>query len=923
MKQLLLIIAALFISATMNAGPVGKDEAQQKAAQFMTAKTGIQQSLQATQSGARRAGSTQQEPYYVFNLEGGGYVIVSGDDRTEEILGYSTTGTFDAANLPTNMRSFLQEYADAIQYIIDNDIKVDKSRRAIRRTPEMTAIEPLLKTTWNQGAPYNALCPEANGYRTFTGCVATAMAQILNYHQWPEVTTATIPAYLTDTYEIHMEGIAPETAIDWELLQANYAESYHETPEEDAVAKLMLLCGTSVQMNYGLQQDGGSSATTDDACNAFIDYFDYEEQTIRIINRNSYSYNDWQELIYNELQAERPVLYAGQSSGGGHAFVCDGYEKDDYYHINWGWGGLSDGFFKLSVLDPAIQGAGGSSSIDGYNKSQQAIIGIQKNDGVKFDMRRLTTDAFSTSANKSYTRIGKDANVTVKFHVERYNWTTEPATFKVGYRIIDSDGNTVGDDIIDTEMNNRTYAVNYGRNYDRDITFGANLEDGDYRIIPVSSVTGDMMPDVYGEENYVAFRVNGNTFTITYTQEDPALQLLSSNVAGEKEAGAPQTITLNVKNTGGAIHDDVYMNIYYKESNAPSSSKELIGYMPVSFLELEKNQTTQIEIYYTPKTAGVYTLELIDKNHKKLGPSVQFTINPSTAPLLSLEEMVLPTVQTEEGQSYVEKDELTVILKIKNEGVSTYKGKLVGRYRCLNPESGSWYSINGTDITKDITIEPGEILEQEVTMQNWAPYVNVNITLQRIEFTYTQYGTQEVDLGETPNIEYRTAKLDVTQEVVENAGDETNTFTGNEFALNFDITNSGLGSFNKRIGASIFKYYDNAWHRSGYVDVVKQVNIEPEATQTVQFKFDITKDNNVEKYQMIIYFEADDRFYTLHQSSEYTHAEDSGIEEVMYSGSGKPNKVYNLQGRQVGVSTDFGSLKPGIYVVGGKKLMKR
>lgn len=923
MKQLLLIIAALFISATMNAGPVGKDEAQQKAAQFMTAKTGIQQSLQATQSGARRAGSTQQEPYYVFNLEGGGYVIVSGDDRTDDILGYSLTGTFDAKSIPNNMRAFLQEYADGIQYLIDNNVQVVKDNRAARRAPEKTAIEPMLKTTWDQTAPYNAMCPEANGYRTFTGCLATAMAQIMNYHQWPAATSSTIPAYQTETYQIHMEAIPAGEPIAWDLMQNAYNESYQGTAAEDAVAKLMLLCGTSVEMNYGLDADGGSSSSIVDAEKALVNYFDYEEQTVRIINRYSYSYNDWQDLIYQELQAQRPVLYSGQSSGGGHAFVCDGYDTDDFFHINWGWSGQSDTYFRLKEVNPNDQGAGGSSSADGYSKSQQVIIGIQKNDGEKVDMRRLTTLNFSTAANKSYTRTSKEGNITVTFNVERYNWTGETATFNAGFRIYNSNNEAVGNDISDPKMDKQTYGMNYGWKGNINLSFGANLEDGDYRILPVSCVTGFKKPDVYGEENYVAFHVDGNQFTITYTSEDPVLELISSNVTGVKEAGAPLTITLLVGNKGGAIHDDVYIDIYYRETNATANTKENIGYFPVSFLELAKNESATIETSYIPKTAGVYTLELVDKNHKKLGPNVEFTITRSTAPLLSLEEMEIVNLQTDEGQSYVEENTATIKLKIKNEGSKIYRGQLIGRYQAFCPDENKWYYLASSDFTENLDIKAGTTSDVTITMSDQDPLYAKFFTLQRIEFTYTQYETQEVALGETPNIEFRTVKIRIVDETVENPGEDGgNTFTGNKLTLNFDIQNNGYGDYNNYIGASIQKY-NKTWYWNQQLNAYQTVSIPQGESKTVQFSIEINDIDQYEKFRILLFKPNNGQWINIYVSEEYTHAEDSGIEEVMFSGNGKPNKVHNLQGRQVGMSTDFNTLQPGIYIVGGKKLMKR
>lgn len=347
MKRLLFLLIAFISSSAVFAEKVTEQEAFLKAQQFLEGKQIIQKKQMQRKflHCAPRKG-VDCNAYYVFNVEDkGGFVIVSGDDRTEEILGYSDTGTFDTSNMPDNVKSWLGYYEQVIRSLGDLQIQTTP------RSAQHTDIAPLVKTTWGQGHPYNSMCPQ----KCVTGCVATAMAQVINYHQWPiSTTTKAIPEY-------SFVDELPVTKFDWENM--NNAE----------VAKLMLYCGASVQMNYGFFASGASSYSP---AIALPQYFGYDSG-IRFVARSDFGVDEWENMIYEELAARRPVIYCGNSTDEGHAFVCDGY-RDGLYHINWGWDGSCNGFFSLSILNPYGSGTGGSSTADGYSISQSAIIGIQK-----------------------------------------------------------------------------------------------------------------------------------------------------------------------------------------------------------------------------------------------------------------------------------------------------------------------------------------------------------------------------------------------------------------------------------------------------------------------------------------------------------------------------------------------------------------
>ena len=321
---------------------------------------------------------------YLFNMTDGGFVIVSNDDCATPILGYSDNGRIDPDNMPDNMRAWLQGYAKEIAWMQQHPTEVAAARGQEAQTvsPVKTPISPLVSTTWDQGEPYNNLCPEyASGKPSATGCVATAMAQLMYYTERKAgnsttTTTKEIPGYTTGSYGFNIPAIPAGSTINWSDMIPDYSSSYTEA-QATAVATLMKYCGGSLKMDYGPSSNTAASIMVD----ALKNYFDYAETTT-FVDRSSYSYSNWIDILYHELSEGRPMGFCGQADdGSGHAFVCDGYQGEDYFHINWGWGGMSDAYFKISALNPYAQGTGGSSSQSGYTYGLGAIVGIQKTGG--------------------------------------------------------------------------------------------------------------------------------------------------------------------------------------------------------------------------------------------------------------------------------------------------------------------------------------------------------------------------------------------------------------------------------------------------------------------------------------------------------------------------------------------------------------
>ena len=432
-------VLALLSSTCALADNISGDQALQLARQFVTHRAPASGQRHAPAATQQVTPAGQVSGLYVFNVgSDGGFVIVSNDDRTTPVLGFSDSGHLDTQNIPSNMRAWLQGYADEIAWLQKQEVqltpsvrKAPKAKRAPQLIDNHVAVAPMLQTTWSQNRPYNDQTPyykqeAADGPVTYskdyvdgyqhcvTGCVATAMAQVMKYHQWPTGQTTNIPAYTWPSAGIGLDGLSPVT-FSWSNMLNSYAGSY-TTAQSEAVSTLMKYCGWSVGMDYG----PSSGSNTEAVATALVQYFGYNSSTTQTVARTFYTYADWMALIYHEVYNGRPVVYGGQSSGGGHEFVCDGYKYEnatDFFHINWGWGGLSDDYFVLSVLKPNLEGIGGSSTNDGYRSGQDAVIGIQKpnESGTVADIAQKEINLVLNSMTLDQTTVylGSSVNVTL------------------------------------------------------------------------------------------------------------------------------------------------------------------------------------------------------------------------------------------------------------------------------------------------------------------------------------------------------------------------------------------------------------------------------------------------------------------------------------------------------------------------------
>lgn len=592
--HIIIVLAALLLSGTVMANPVTTSDARQKADAFLKKEA-------ITASGSRRAALQSPQlveapaafgdALHVFNIEGqNGYVIVSGDDRTEEILGYVDNGSFDINNIPANMRFWLQAVSDAIT--------TGQAAPKIRRA-ERAAVEPVVTTHWDQPDPFNNYIlddmPDQDKYyhdQLMTGCVATSMAQAVfraaqNYKekhgQWPDIATNTVPSYTQSTSGLTSTGWTfpelPAYTFDW----ANMREDNYSTlkytditaAQIKAVGKLMQYCGRSMKMEYDKINSGCVFVWAGRHMHEQLNLSKFCQS----VDRAYYTSQDWEDMMYKEVSEGRAVCYSSNvgssTSSEGHAYILDGY-KDGLFHINWGWGKsvtdtggnpTADGYFDLSVLQPMAAGSGSASVLEAqYKYLQQAMIHISYDD---------PEDAVSAL---NFYWNGKSVYTSYISGWGTYNVLSGTITYEEGWAIRNADG-TISDNIWNktTEHEYASIATNAGTtSYFSDMAIPA--EDGDYDIVHISREKGTSEWHAsYGtDKNYVTVTKSGGSITKAVAHPvDPSkaqFQLAGIDFIGNMEANQDNTVRVTVNNTGDDFFGSLAM--YYSTTTSLSSTQK-------------------------------------------------------------------------------------------------------------------------------------------------------------------------------------------------------------------------------------------------------------------------------------------------------------------------------------------------------------
>ena len=615
MKRFILSLLVFLMTIVAWADHVTVQQALQKAQTFMQGKrfqkrTGMKNLRRAPLS------TTTGNAYYVFNVENnGGFVIIAGDDAVDPVIAYATQGNFDSNDLPENLRSWLDEMSAQIKAVANapapSRAPSAAQLPAHRVVQNHMAIDPLVITTWNQGnsgnetntdGVYNIKCPMIGGKYPCTGCVATAGAQLMYYYKHPQAATKVVPGYqLIDgegndySHGANTSADLPSIQFQWDKMKTSYDYQDTNTEAVNAVAELMLYCGYAAQMNYGVD---GSSASTYTLARGLVEYFDYDPNTWKGVDASSYSIAEWDELMYGELACGRPIIYSGNSkSGGGHAFICDGYDGEGYYHFNFGWGGSSNGPYKLYAAG-------------NYIKNHDAIIGLQPNTGVMPDdpngddewENPVIEGIVATASNVSV----DGTSVTMRLS----NLNDDPYGFGFGIGELNSDGSVTPIDKSKENYKNTVLEKYYGFS---NISFNFSsysLSEGVHKLVPISIVKGETEwkrcrpADLWFEVNVAG----GQTTVVKHPVS--ALRIDRFEMSSGGVPNNYQSVAVKLTNIGDNNQFDLVLYVGTDDSNGNSASWK----SP----KIKSGNTKEYRMSAGKLAAGTHVLRLIDYTTKEV-----------------------------------------------------------------------------------------------------------------------------------------------------------------------------------------------------------------------------------------------------------------------------------------------------------------
>jgi len=628
--------------------------------------------------------SDEKAYYYVFNVGGnGGFVIVSGDDEARDILGYSDAGNFDFNVIPDNFKNWLSFYQHEIMLLTEN------SDQIIHYTPDnetrssfASSINPLLGgIMWDQLEPFNNYCPLVPtgypyaGYRTATGCIATAMAQVMKYHRWPEKGKGSI-SYTTSSVRIPISVNFEGYEYQWDKMSDIYFDGII-MPEDnkDAVAMLMYHCGAAVKMNYYVS----SGATSPDMVSALMTNFGYD-QNAQLYQRDFYLRSEWENLIKTELNASRPVLYTGSSATEGHAFVCDGYDNNGLYHFNWGWSGMSNGYFELSALNPGSQGTGGSEG--GYNISQSITTGVQKPDASTVaPPPQLITNYPLSVANTTISRTSNiNATITQLFNVgvNSFSGTLGVMLLNEAGELKFSKGYSVS----------KLPPSNGYSSYPIISSIPTTVPNGNYKMYPAYTIDGVTWHPIRGKVGTSQYlNVVITTTNIVFSEstvQKPNLELNSLDIERTLYQNKTGIFNLEITNTGTGEYNSSIIVLIRSASNYTLNQTIITD--PVNLIPGEKKSFSysgvvglkpgeyELIVYYdTYNNRDNFTLST--GATFSLKKTVTIEAEPTGTPALTLSTPI-----SFDDNTKVYKEEATLTAKIKNTGGYFDSGLQVGFY---------------------------------------------------------------------------------------------------------------------------------------------------------------------------------------------------------------------------------------------------
>lgn len=587
MIKLRILVSALLLLnfLLVQANPVSETEALQKAQHFhqqrqpsrLRSSTDMKLAYTCTGNSNSLRSTASDPAFYIYNIgQEEGFILISGEDATKTVLAYSDNGSFNSTDMPENLKAWLEFYRLEIEGLRSSENAVSAVQAQSSQTVATTTVGPLLGSIkWNQSEPYNLLCPYDQTEKTHavTGCVATAMAQVMKYYEYPASGTGT-HSYIENNYGTLSVNLGT-TTYDWNNMLGSYANG--STPKQDsAVAKLIYHCGVTVNMDYSTST---SSAYVDDAAEAFVNHFGYDSE-IQMYQRTYYTTKEWNDLIKRELNASRPVYFSARTETGGHAFICDGYDSNDLFHINWGWGGYSNGFFELSSLDYSNPGLIGTTG--GYCLQQRFLGNIKKSDGINKTSYQLGVNKFGMASSVSSVATISTGSMELTYGLTNAGLNDYSGKYGVGY--IKGGTNT----LVVLKYSSTSSALPSSNTYTNARTFSnistSGFTAGTYQLFPIympaDSTSWSIIRGAVNLNSSMMLVSNGSSATIQPTFTAPNLQMTKAiQIGSALYQNKTTTFDITIQNTGMEYKSYIGLYLY---SATDTSVHDVIAYSGVN-----------------------------------------------------------------------------------------------------------------------------------------------------------------------------------------------------------------------------------------------------------------------------------------------------------------------------------------------------
>ncbi len=726
MKKRLLYALSTFLLAGMvtQAAPLSPDQAKAKAEAFMK-RSSVQGKMRKsgkvnadlTLAHSEKVAKGDQDALYVFNRGGNsGYVLVAADDRIPEVIGYSVSGNFDPVSMPANMQSMIESWSNQISWLMEHP-----DARMLAPQKPNRAIEPLLgEIKWDQGDPYNRKCPVVTNYTDYgdpngtanaaTGCVATALGQIMYYHKWPETGSGSV-SYTSkgdDTVEVSVDFNG--YSYGWDKMLPSLSKS-SDSEAIEAVSTLLYHVGAAFESIYG----ASTGATDVSVAPALKKYFGYDAG-ISYMLREFYTEEDWNGMIINEFENGRPIAYGGVTQKKeGHFFVLDGVDTEGYYHVNWGWSGMEDGYYRLTLLEPGSQGIGGADSGNAFHYAQNMIIGIQKPVEGSKEQINFTCD-YLTNFSKT---VGRQGTASLKAN-DVWNNSATPAKANLGFVLVNEAGEIVYRQWVKQDVQ---YDISHGESLlSCAFLIPDNIEAGTYTVRPAYQVEADGYADHLiqlptGRVSYYTAVVSDKN--IVYSTNG-AYKLTMVDVVTDTDgikSGVRTQFTVKIHNDGGEFYGPVQLRVFidgkdkvFGKTDFPK--KPIWVSIPEGDSELVFEEKLEVPgssnyVFRLWGNEGLFDEDGYRQSAKNLCSKKGFTIEgPALPPVLSLADDMIATTAV---GGVVPKNDLCVKAYIENEG-GPWTGKL--RMKVWHPDS--WRAPDGYVEFDEVSID-GEG-EQWVTL---------------------------------------------------------------------------------------------------------------------------------------------------------------------------------------------------------------